>query len=336
MAQTRRPLFLVDRYSMGMLHLTPSHRSPRIVGSTNVESRSPQGHAAMALPPERPRPKFVQCTKPTTPSTCLGFLPRALAGVVLGASLGLTGCGVGQGPLSEAEFKEALASNGDQAKVVEALFADPEFKAMWRYVADCPTDRPKNLGPVTLKTFDRVGRDGVPFFGTWSESTRTLSINPDHPANEDNPQELVDTTTHELIHAINDLEYQCTQAGAPPSPLGQVGEASTPRVATVRGTPADAEHLRDVGPAASEACTEYLDLNAEAQSLIARIVRRNIQTTGIGRPTLTFGNLAMREDPAKLQAFQACRDQACSLPDADDRREGVAECQAAAVPPLQR
>lgn len=321
---------------MGMVNLGVTWKGPALTGiaTTVIPSRPDRNPPKWGLP-NAPSPQVVHAHRqPTSPWTCLGFLPRAAAGAVLGASLVLTGCAVGPGPLSEAEFKEALATNRQRTKVVEALFVDPEFAPMWRYLVDCPTNHPRGLGPVALETFSELDRDGLPYFGTWSMSDRSLMINPDHPANDDNPQELVDTVVHEVIHAIHGIEYECTQKGAPPSPLGAADDANPPSLKKVRGTPADAELLKTVGPSARGGCHDYLDINAEAQALIGRVVMRNIQATGVGRPTLTFVNLKIRKDPAALKAFQACRDQACSVAEIDDRREAIAECQAATIAPV--
>lgn len=240
----------------------------------------------------------------------------------MGAVLAVSGCG-GTHNLSMAEFTDALGSNSEREQVVEALFRDPEFRAMWRYLEECRAGPPRSMGPINL----RIEEDSSRSFGTWHDRTRTLTVSNEHPAYDRNPQELVDTITHEVVHAVDSLTKACQEAGSGPPPIGAAGDAEISMVASVRGTPDEVRLLRELGPGASYGCTEFLDINAAAQDLVVRVVRRNITATGVGGPTLTFVNQKLREDGAAFAEYQTCHINACAKPEVPAQKAAVIACQ---------
>ena len=48
--------------------------------------------------------------------------------------------------------------------------------------------------------------------------------------------------------------------------------------------------------------------------MIVSVMRNNIVVFRVGRPTLTFVNTIIRDNPAAMTAFEACRQAACALP----------------------
>lgn len=257
------------------------------------------------------------------PEVTFGFRAPKLAALTVGAALVLGGCGV-ERPLSVSEFTEALSATSDREVVIKALFEDPEFKAMWSYLGECRVGAPKAWGSIDLQILEH--HLGEPWgFGLWRDHSRTLLVSDDHPAYDDNPQELVDTLTHEVIHAVTDLAYRCAQAGFGASPLGEAGNAEHSHVSATQATPEEDHWLRQLGPSPGKGCTDYLDINAEAQRLVVRVVRRVIAATGVGGPTLTFANDKLREDPQAFAEYQACRTQACALPKPEGNQAAL-EC----------
>lgn len=229
--------------------------------------------------------------------------------------------------LTPEQFRAGLGATPDQKTTIDTLFSDAQFKGLWDYLATCKAVPKKDLGPLALKVTPGLKIGGVEQFGGYSPATRTLEINPTKAEHTANPQELVDTIIHELIHAEDDLEKSCVQAGAPASPLAGAGtDRSAPALADVKGTPEEDRLLRELGPGASNPCEEFIDINKKAQQIIVTLLKSDIQTTHIGRPTLTFVNDTLRNNPTALAEYKACRDIACSKLDADSRKAEIGKC----------
>lgn len=145
-----------------------------------------------------------------------------------------------------------------------------------------------------------------------------------------NPAELVDTITHELIHAVDDLEADCKKAGSKDAPLAGAATAQAPTRAELAGdTKEEARLMKEQGPGASNPCEEFIDINKAAQQIIINIIRENITLAKVGRPTVTFVNEILRRDPAAMKEYVACRDAACKQTDRDKRRTAVGQCSSA-------
>jgi outer membrane protein OmpA-like peptidoglycan-associated protein len=233
--------------------------------------------------------------------------------------------------LSPADFRKQLGSTPDQKTAIDALYANAEFSALWDYMKDCPLTPKKDLGPLNLKVTPGLQSGAVERYGGYSPGSRTLEINPTKPEHKDNPAELVDTITHELIHAVSDLEAGCVTAGAKASPLAKAGAgtATAPSRADLAGKPKDIERLtKEQGPGASDPCGEFLDINAAAQHMIVSIIESNIQVAKVGRPTLVFVNEILRSNPKALADYTSCRDVACAKPVAADKDKAIATCSA--------
>jgi hypothetical protein len=229
--------------------------------------------------------------------------------------------------LTPNKFRSDLGATRDEKTAIDALFSQAQFKALWDYMAACKATPKKDLGPLGLKVTPGLKIGGVERFGGYSPGQHTLEINPTKPEHTANPQELVDTIVHELIHAVDDLEASCKSAGSPASPLAGAGtDQSAPPLANVRGSPAEDKLLRELGPGASNPCEEFIDVNKQAQQIIVSIIQSDINTTKIGHPTLTFVNDALRQDPQALADYKGCRDSACANPDPAARKAAIGRC----------
>jgi outer membrane protein OmpA-like peptidoglycan-associated protein len=141
----------------------------------------------------------------------------------------------------------------------------------------------------------------------------------------------VDTITHELIHAEFNLEGPCMAAGSRPAPLGGAATIDPPKRADlaalgIAGGVIDAALTASVGPGASNPCGEFLDENAAAQQIIARVMQSNITVTHVGLPTVTFVNLIIRGNPAALAFYTSCRSTACAKPVGPARVAAITDC----------
>jgi Domain of unknown function (DUF4157) len=229
--------------------------------------------------------------------------------------------------LTPSQFRSDLGATPDEKTAINALFSQAQFMSLWNYMGGCKAKPAKDLGPLGLMVTPGLKISGVERFGGYSHDLHTLEINPTKPEHQANPQELVDTIVHELIHAVDDLQSSCTAAGSPPSPLAGAGtDSSAPPLAAVKGTPAEDQLLKDLGPGASNPCEEFIDVNKLAQQIIVSIIQSDIKTTKIGHPTLTFVNDAIRQDPQALADYKACRNSACAAPDADARKAAIGRC----------
>lgn len=201
---------------------------------------------------------------------------------------------------------------------------------MWTYLRRCAATPRADLGPLHLAVTPGLRIGGVERFGGYDPVRRTLEINPTKPEHQDNPTELVDTITHELIHAVDDLQPACRAAGSGPAPLAGAATASAPSRASVAGTAAEQRLNRDQGPGASDPCGEFIDINAAAQNIIVDVMRDNVQVATIGRPTVTFVNVIIRRDPAAMTFYESCRTAACRL-SGGARQQSLGKCSAETI-----
>jgi outer membrane protein OmpA-like peptidoglycan-associated protein len=229
--------------------------------------------------------------------------------------------------LTEAEFRTQLGSTPQQEAAIDALFGNATFTSLWDYLRGCRATPPQDLGPLALKVTPGLHDGSVVRFGGYTPATRTLEINPTKPEHLSNPTELVDTITHELIHAEDDLQPKCVAAGSGPAPL--LGAATARERSRSGISAAHAQELeRDQGPGASDPCGEFLDINAAAQSMITAIMTENVQVATVGRPTAVFVNVIIRRNPAAMAAYEPCRTRACGLPDGPAREQALGTCAA--------
>jgi len=198
------------------------------------------------------------------------------------------------------------------------------------YLRTCTATPQQDVGPLRLKVTPGLRIGGAERFGGYNPLTRTLEINPTKREHVSNPTELVDTIVHELIHAVDDLQPACVAAGSGPAPLAGGATATAPDRAAVAGTPEEARLMQEQGPGASDPCGEFIDINDAAQRMIVSVMRNNIVVSGVGRPTLTFVNTIIRDNPAAMTAFEACRQAACALP-AAARNAAIGRCAAETI-----
>lgn len=229
--------------------------------------------------------------------------------------------------LTPEEFQKSLGSTAEQKAAIGALFADETFRSLWKYLKDCPATPKRDLGPLRLEVEPGLKLGGKERYGGYIPLTRTLKINPTKPEHVANPTELVDTITHELIHAVSDLAPDCEAAGAKPAPLAGAATVTAPLRADV--APAEEKKLMvELGPGASNPCEEFIDINKAAQQMIIQMLRHNIKVAKVGHPTITFVNEILRSDPKAMEAYTKCRDKACKAGTPDEQSKAMAVCSA--------
>lgn len=229
--------------------------------------------------------------------------------------------------LTPAEFQKQLGATDDQKGAITALFSNTTFLSLWNYLKKC-TVAAQDLGPLKLKVTPGLKIGGVERYGGYNPGSRTLEINPTKPEHKANPSELVDTITHELIHAVDDLADDCKKAGAGAAPLAGAATSTAPLRASVTGTKDEQQLMLDQGPGASNPCEEFIDINKAAQQMVIQIIRANIKVAKVGRPTITFVNEILRQDPKAMKAYIACRDAACAKAKSEDKQKEIAACSA--------
>lgn len=229
--------------------------------------------------------------------------------------------------LTPAEFQKQLGATDEQKAAIAALFANKTFLDLWNYLKKC-TVAAQDLGPLALKVTPGLKIGGVERYGGYSPISRTLEINPTKPEHKANPSELVDTITHELIHAVDDLADDCKKAGAGTAPLAGAATSTAPSRTSVAGTEKEKQLMLDQGPGASNPCDEFIDINKAAQQIVIQIIRGNIKVAKVGRPTVIFVNEILRQDPKAMKAYIACRDVACAKAKHEDRQKEIAKCSA--------
>ena len=228
--------------------------------------------------------------------------------------------------LTPDEFRDQLGSTPDQKSAIKVLFADKAFLDLWNYLGTCAATPAKDLGPLALRVTPGLTSGGVQRFGGYSPASHTLEINPTKPEHKDNPSELVDTIAHELIHAVDDLAFDCKAAGSGQAPLHGAATKISKPLADVKGTAEENRLLADVGPGASNPCEEFIDINKTAQQIVIEIIARNIKKAKVGRPTIIYLNEILRRFPKAITDYKKCRDIACAEPDADKRKAAIGVC----------
>jgi outer membrane protein OmpA-like peptidoglycan-associated protein len=248
--------------------------------------------------------------------------------VVAGARAPALSRGIGPAvmALTDAAFRAQLGSTPQQAEAIDTLFHNAQFLALWNYLRSCSATPTKDLGPLKLRVTPDLAIDGVTRFGGYNPSSRTLEINPTKTEHVTNPSEIVDTIVHELIHAVDHLQGVCMAAGAAPAPLQGAATVSRDPLPAPAVTPAQVGLLHDVGPSASDPCSETIDENAAAQQIITRVIQSNIAVARVGHPTLTFVNMIIRGDPAALAFYNSCRTTACAQPAGPVRTAAITDC----------
>lgn len=264
--------------------------------------------------------------------------------------------------LSPERFKKRLGRTPEQRTVIDALFNHPTFRKLWDWIGKCEGKRADH-GPIKL----RVGRaysddkqtvgPGVPAFGVFNETRGILKINPNYReagkrVARENPQELVDTVVHELVHAASWAlrTGKCPGQQEPlPQTEGLVEEDDrrlfVPKEPGYKPKPTDRLPLREelerferLGPSASDPCNYFLDIKAAPQEEIVEITDDIRRQTGIGGPTRTRVNQILRDEirhargaspeaplaaAPLLRGFMRCRDEECAK---RRRRRNIARC----------
>lgn len=190
-------------------------------------------------------------------------------------------------------FLEQLATTEDQAAALAALRGHPDFLRIWEYVRDLP-DRYR----IRFRAVPGLGRSsGVERFGSWGDGV--LVINPTHPEHQANPQELMDTVLHEMVHALLDRPH----GAGYPLPDDALDVRHDDRLRGMWGLGKDEAPPRlrpyldaHYGDSASNPEEEYIDINDVSQRFIIKVIQENIERTGIGHETLIFTNERRRRE----------------------------------------
>jgi hypothetical protein len=190
-------------------------------------------------------------------------------------------------------FLDRLGKTPAQRLVIKALCKSPDFQRMRDYLERYPGGI-----PLRLLVVPGLKAHGIERFGTYSRGT--LAINPTIAAHQTNPQELIDTLVHELVHAILSLP----RAANYPLAANVLDSSHDRRLRGLGGAPLKrgvhpepfATYLESqYGPSASNPQEDYTDINAGAQRLIVKVIRDNLARTGQGKQTLVFRNTAHRD-----------------------------------------
>lgn len=197
-------------------------------------------------------------------------------------------------PGAMTRFLERLPQTEPQRLAIAALRQHPDFLRILSYLESYPGGM-----PLELRVVPGLRAHGVERFGTFCQGV--LTVNPDKVEHRRNPQELVDTLLHELLHALLAMPRA---GGFPLSP--EVLDASHDPL--LRGTltsplrrtrlPATIARYLDAhyGPSASNPEEDFSDINAGAQRLLVKVIRENLRRTGAGSETLVFQNVRAREE----------------------------------------
>lgn len=203
--------------------------------------------------------------------------------------------GKAEGPLDR--FLARLARTPGQSKALAALRTHPDFLRIEAYLRSYPGGL-----PLQMRVVPGLVAHGVERYGTYSQGT--LTINPTIAEHRRNPQELVDTLLHELIHALLALP----RAEGFPLASDVLDSSHDPRLRGAVGSPLRRSRIplavvryleQHYGPSASNPSEDFTDINAGAQRLIVKVVRDLIARAGVGRETLVFRNLERRSGAVK-------------------------------------
>lgn len=204
----------------------------------------------------------------------------------------------------EEQFVEQLAQTPEQKKVLTALTRNKEFVGLWNWFSKFPGGNPIRF---VVKPGLQMG--GVERFGGFYTGELALIVNPAKREHVANPQELVNTIVHELVHAALAVQRAAKQRGltVSPAPLPEgatdlyhdetfverFGEAYSADKADYARRPEARAYLeREYGDSDSNPRDEYLDVNRPTQGLVQRVVADNLLQTGIGKVTITGVNQA--------------------------------------------
>lgn len=202
-----------------------------------------------------------------------------------------------------------LGHTSDQRRVLAEAVKNVEFAELFDWFEKLPDGNPlRYLVKPGYKT------QGQERFGGFSRDDMAIIINPAKAEHTTNPQELVETLVHEMIHAalyihgkavekglkvprlpfskdINDLlwDEEVTKLGGPKKYIKRATKSSYKQ-----GSAAERYVRGEYGDSDSSPKTRYNDINSHGQALIMRIVADNLKRTGIGKETLSFVNARAR------------------------------------------
>jgi hypothetical protein len=188
-------------------------------------------------------------------------------------------------------FLDQLAATDEQRLALEALRRNPDFQAIRAYLLSFPGG-----SPLRLRVAPGLRVRGAERFGSFSRGR--LTINPTIEGHTRNVQELMDTLIHELIHALQSLPRA---DGYPLSPAvrdmprdPRLSSLDTVRIRRGGSTRLHRYLEREYGPSASNPTEDYIDINAAAQRLVAKVIEDNRRQCGLGHETLVFENIRNR------------------------------------------
>lgn len=193
-------------------------------------------------------------------------------------------------------FLERLPRTKEQRRAIAALKQNPDFLRVRSYLEGYPGGV-----PLALRVVPGLRAHGVERFGTYSQGV--LTINPTKKEHRENPQELVDTLMHELLHALmampraDGFPLAADVLDATHDPVLRETLTSPLRRSRLPATIArylDAHY----GPSASNPSQDFTDINAGAQRFLVKVIRDNIRRAGCGRETLVFENVRARAETA--------------------------------------
>ncbi|MBL4848497.1 MAG: hypothetical protein JKY65_23495 [Planctomycetes bacterium] len=193
-------------------------------------------------------------------------------------------------------FLKRLPQTPDQRRAIAALRQNPDFLRIRAYLEGYPGGL-----PLQLRVVPGLKAHGVERFGTYSQGV--LTINPTKREHRENPQELVDTLIHELLHALlampraDGFPLASDVLDATHDPVLRETLTSPLRRSRLPATIArylDAHY----GESASNPRQDFTDINAGAQRLLVKVIRDNLRRTRCGRETLVFKNVREREATA--------------------------------------
>ena len=196
-------------------------------------------------------------------------------------------------PGAMAEFLAHLPQTPSQRLAIAALQQNPDFLRILSYLETFPGGM-----PLELRVVPGLRAHGVERFGTFCQGV--LTINPDKEEHRRNPQELVDTLLHELLHAL----LAMPRAGGFPLAPDVLDASHDPHfqgtlTSPLRRTrlPASIARYLDAnyGPSASNPEEDFSDINAGAQRLLVKVIRDNLRRSEAGGETLVFANVRARE-----------------------------------------
>jgi len=195
-----------------------------------------------------------------------------------------------------ATFLQRLPRTEAQRRAIAALRRNPDFLRVSAYLDGYPGGV-----PLALRVVPGLKAHGVERFGTYSQGV--LTINPTKREHRENPQELVDTLMHELLHALmampraDGFPLAADVLDATHDPV--LRETLTSPLRRSR-LPATISRYLDAhyGPSASNPSQDFTDINAGAQRFLVKLIQDNLRRARCGRETLVFENVRARAETA--------------------------------------